>query len=72
MCGIMSHSGLCRIRGYVLGDYVTFRIMSPSNYVVRDYVVRINVVWVNVVWRNDVRHNVGVSFPCTVNTLLGP
>ena len=68
----LCRSGLCRIRGYVLGDYVTFRIMSPSNYVVRDHVVRINVVWVNVVWRNDVRHNVGVSFPCTVNTLLGP
>ena len=60
--GIVSHSGLCRLRDYVVRDYVAFGIMSHSGlcrirtYVGRDYVVRVNVVRVYVV-----RHNVGVS-----------
>ena len=75
--GIMSHSALCRIRGYVLRPNVirhyvafglmSFGIMSHSAlcrirpYVVRLCVVRRIVVRHNVVRRNVVRHNVGVS-----------
>ena len=70
--GIMSHSVLCRIRGYVVRYYVAFGVMSFVIMLhsalcsirtndVRDRVVQRNVVWRNVVRRNVVLPTVGVS-----------
>ena len=65
--GIMSHSALCRIRGYVVRHYVAFGLMSfgimshSAICRIRPYVVRLYVVRCNVVRRKVVRHNVGVS-----------
>ena len=70
--GIMSHSALCRIRGYVVRHnvvrpYVAFGIMSfgimshSALCRIRPYVVRHCVVRRNVARRNVVRHTVGVS-----------
>ena len=70
--GIMLHSALCRIRGYVVRHYVVrpyvaygivlFGIMSHSTLCrIRPYVVRHCVVWPNFARRNVVRPTVGVS-----------
>ena len=75
LLGIMSHSVLCCIRGYVIRHYVAFGVMSFGimshsalcrirPYVVRLCVVRRIVARPNVVGRNVVRPNVGVSIYC--------
>ena len=65
----MSHSALCRIRGYVVQQnvvrqYVAFSLMSfgimshSALCRIRPYVVRLCVVWRNVARHNVVRRNV--------------
>ena len=70
--GIISHSGLCRIRYYVAFRVISFGIMwfgimshsalcRIQGYIVWDCVVQRNVIGHNVVGRNVVRPTVYVS-----------
>ena len=79
--GIMSHSALCRIRGYVVWHYdvrpyVAFGIMSfgiMSHLAlcrIRPYVIRLCVVRPNVVLRNVNCPTVGVSISNHVAFLI--
>ena len=72
LLGIMSHSALCRIRGYVVRHYVAFVVMSlgimshSALCHIRTYVVLLYVVRRNVARPNVVRPSVYQLEPYTV------